>query len=115
VAAALAAVAACREAMRGEVYNCRDRDVHVNKDNPKGVDEETVIVCKGHKVRWRERNQEDWSVHFDVSPFVSGVKDIKKGGPEPGAVIRVDQDTSFKYSITVNGKTFDPQIIIMGP
>lgn len=107
--------AACRQATRGEVYNCRNRDVHVNKDKLRGVDEETVVVCKGHKVRWLERNQEEWSIHFDNSPFVSGVKDIKKGGPEPGGVIRVDEDTSFKYSITVNGKTFDPQIIIMGP
>ncbi len=115
-AAMLAAYApACRKPLTADVYACRDKEVHVNKDKPRGVDEEVVTVCKNHKVRWREKHQEDWSVHFDVSPFVSGVKDIKKGDRDPGPVIQVDQDTAFKYSITVDGKTYDPQIIIMGP
>ena len=106
---------ACRQPLTADVYPCRDKEVHANKEKPKGVDEEVVTVCHGHKVRWRERHQENWSVHFDVSPFVSGVKDIKKGDPDPGSVIKVDQDTGFKYTITVDGTAFDPQIIIMGP
>ena len=115
-AATLVAYAsACRQPLTADVYPCRDKEVHVNKEKPKGVDEEVVTVCHGHKVRWRERHQENWSVHFDASPFESGVKDIKKGDPDPGSVIKVDQDTGFKYTITVDGKAFDPQIIIMGP
>lgn len=114
-AAMLAAYApACRRPLTADVYACHDKDVHVNRNAAKGVEEETVAVCKGHKVRWHERGGEDWRIHFDASPFVSGVKDIKKGD-DPGPVTRVDQDTAFKYSITVDGKTFDPQIIIMGP
>ncbi len=114
--AAAALLAACAPACRQPVpYSCRDKDVHVNRNASKGVDEETTAVCNGRSVRWRERGGKDWKNRFYVSPFVSGVKDIKKGDTDPGPVIQVQQDTGFKYSITVDGKTYDPQIIIMGP
>jgi hypothetical protein len=64
---------------------------------------------------WNDRG-ESWEVEFKQdSPFVGKPMKIKKGDP-PG-VARADvpsgKDTPFPYKITVNGRAFDPQIIVM--
>jgi len=105
--------ACARPDREAEGLRCRDRETFVNKDAKDGVDDPTIVICRGHRMRWKHRG-EDWSIHFDVSPFLSGVKDIKKGDPDPGPVIGVDKDTIFKYTITINGVAHDPQIIIIG-
>jgi hypothetical protein len=97
-----------------DVYNCKDRTIDVDAAAPTGVDEDTVVVCGNHKLKWKEKNQEDWQVEFTTSPFQQGEKKIKKGDAPPSAVAPQSTDTAFKYSITVNGQKHDPQIIIMG-
>jgi hypothetical protein len=97
-----------------DVYTCKDRTIDVDANAPTGVDQDTVVVCGKHKLKWKEKNQEDWVVEFTVSPFQQGEKKIKKGDPPPSAVTPLTDDTAFKYSITVNGQKHDPQIIIMG-
>jgi hypothetical protein len=110
----------CKEPEKPKVaydtYTCRDRTVDVDANSPtnSGVDEDTVVVCPKHKIKWQEKNKEDWVVEFTVSPFQGGEKTIKKGDPPPSPVAPQPADTAFKYSITVNGTKHDPQIIIMG-
>jgi hypothetical protein len=107
--------AACEQPnVSKDVYKCKDRGIDVDANAPTGVDQDTVVVCGNHKVKWKEKNQEDWEVLFTVSPFQQGEKKIKKGDPPPSAVAPQTTDTPFKYSITVNGQKHDPQIIIMG-
>ncbi|HLZ92897.1 MAG TPA: hypothetical protein VKQ28_14380 [Candidatus Acidoferrum sp.] len=98
----------------GDVYTCKDRTIDVDANASTGVDQDTIVVCGNHKVKWKEKNQENWEVQFLVSPFQQGEKKIKKGDPPPSAVAPQSADTAFKYSITVNGQAHDPQIIIMG-
>ncbi len=92
---------------------CIDRQTYVNANT--GVDDDTVVLCAGKKMTWQDRG-ETWEVEFkNDSPFEGKPKKVKKGDP-PG-VARSDvpkgKSTAFPYSITVNGKKFDPQIIVM--
>ncbi len=97
------------------VYNCRDRTIMPDRtSSATGVDRDTIIVCGGFHVRWREKNGEQWQVDFVTSPFQQGEKTIKKGDKDPSPVLVLNDDTAFKYTITVDGKQHDPQIIIMG-
>ncbi len=97
------------------VYNCRDRTIMPDRtSSATGVDRDTIIVCGGFHVRWREKNGEQWQVDFVASPFQQGEKTIKKGDKDPSPVLVLNDDTAFKYTITVDGKQHDPQIIIMG-
>jgi hypothetical protein len=109
--------AACEKAVPPpptDVYACRDRTIDVNANASTGVDQDTIVVCGKHKVKWKEKNQEDWQVEFTTSPFQQGETKIKKGDAPPSAVTPQTADTAFKYSITVNGQKHDPQIIVMG-
>lgn len=91
---------------------CRDRKTYVDKDT--GVKDQTVAVCPGYKMRWLD-NGEDWEVEFKGdSPFDSKSKRVKKGDPDSVARKDLTQDTAFPYTITVNVKKFDPEIIVMG-
>jgi len=96
------------------VYNCRDRVPDVDGGATNGVVQDTVVVCGGQKLDWKEKHNEDWEVEFTSSPFEQGEKKIKKGGGPHSNVKHLADDTAFKYSITVNGQKHDPQIIIMG-
>lgn len=100
--------------MLKDAYRCKDRAIDVNAKASTGVDQDTVVVCGNHKLKWKEKNKEDWEVEFTVSPFQQGEKKIKKGDPPPSAVAPQISDTAFKYSITVDHQKHDPQIIIMG-
>lgn len=113
VLSAIVLWAGCLKPAAESTFKCKDRAIHVNREKARGVEEETIVVCAKHKVKWAARHEEKWSVHFEVSPFKSGAKDVKPG-EDPGAVVEVEQDTAFKYSITVDDRTYDPQIIIMG-
>jgi hypothetical protein len=106
--------AACEKPQLLKDYKCKDRDIDVNANASAGVDQDTVVVCGNHKVKWKEKNKEDWEVEFAVSPFQKGEKKFKKGDPPPSAVAPQSSDTAFKYSITVDHQKHDPQIIIMG-
>jgi len=94
-------------------YNCRDRVIKVNAANAHGVDHDTVVICGGQSITWKEQNNEDWEVDFTSSPFQQGQTKVKKGDGAQ-AVNSLTDDTAFEYSITVNGTKHDPQIIIMG-
>ncbi len=96
------------------VYNCRDRTIMPDRTSSTGVDRDTVVVCGGFHVRWREKNSEQWQVDFVTSPFQQGEKTIRKGDRDPSPVLMLNDDTAFKYTITVDGTPHDPQIIIMG-
>jgi hypothetical protein len=90
-----------------------DQETYVNANT--GVDDETVVVCAKKKMTWLDHG-ETWEVEFkNDSPFEGKPKKVKKGDP-PG-VARSDvpkhKATAFPYTITVNGKKFDPQIIVM--
>jgi hypothetical protein len=108
-----AALLACRSPEGPDSIKCHDRSVHINRDKAHAVEEETVVVCHTKRATWSPRHDEKWSLHFEVSPYQGGVKDIAPG-VDPGPFVVVDQDTAFKYSITVDGKTFDPQLILIG-
>ena len=103
-----------KPALTQHVYPCTDRKIDVNAGAATGVDQDTVVVCGGQKIKWQEKNKEDWEVEFAASPFQQGEKKIKKGGAPPSTVVHLPDDTPFKYSITVNDQKHDPQIIIMG-
>lgn len=105
--------ACCPKPMGEDSHACRDRAIHVNREKPRGVEEETVVVCASYRVRWAPQHDEKWLVHFEASPFSSGARDVRPG-EDPGTFVKVPEDTAFKYSITVDQKTYDPQIIIMG-
>jgi hypothetical protein len=90
---------------------CIDRQTHVNAKT--GVDDDTVVVCKGKKMTWLD-NGEDWEVEFkNDSPFVGKPKKMNRNNRLGTARSDVNKDTPFPYSITVNGTKFDPQIIVM--
>jgi hypothetical protein len=97
-----------------DAYKCKDRTIDVNANASTGVDQDTVVVCGNHKLKWKEKNNEDWEVEFTASPFQQGEKKIKKGDQPPSAIAPQTSDTAFKYSITVDKQKHDPQIIIMG-
>ena len=105
---------ACEKPALLKDYKCKDRDIDVNANASTGVEQDTVVVCGNHKLKWKEKNKEDWEVEFAISPFQQGEKKIKKGDPPPSAVAPQGSDTAFKYSITVDHQKHDPQIIIMG-
>jgi len=96
------------------VYNCRDRTIMADRTSSTGVDRDTVVVCGGFHVRWRDKNGEQWQVDFVNSPFQQGEKTIKKGDKDPSPVLLLSDDTAFNYKITVDGQAHDPQVIIMG-
>jgi hypothetical protein len=92
---------------------CIDRQTYVNANT--GVEDDTIVLCPGNKMTWLDHG-ETWEVEFkNDSPFEGKPKKVKKGD-SPG-VARGDvpkgKATAFPYSITVNGKKFDPQIIVM--
>jgi hypothetical protein len=94
-------------------YCDNDQETYVNADT--GVDDQTVVVCAGKKMTWKDHG-ETWEVEFkNDSPFEGKPKKVKKG--DSSGVARGDvpkgKATAFPYSITVNGKKFDPQIIVM--
>jgi hypothetical protein len=96
----------------GATYYCKDRHTNVNPST--GVDDDTVAVCPGKKMTWLDKG-EDWEVEFkNDSPFVGKPKKMNKGNPTGVARDDLTKDTPFPYTITVNGKKFDPQIIVMG-
>jgi hypothetical protein len=103
-----------KPALTQHVYPCTDRKIDVNAGAATGVDQDTVVVCGGQKLDWKEKHNEDWEVEFTVSPFEQSEKKIKKGGGPHSNVKHLADDTAFKYWITVDGTKHDPQIIIMG-
>jgi hypothetical protein len=110
------AQSSCEKPMAGtDSYTCRDRKIDVDPNAPNGVVQDPVVVCGGHKIKWKEKNSNDtWEVTFTTSPFTKGETTIKKGGLDASAVLSPNDDTAFKYSIVVNNVKHDPQIIIMG-
>jgi hypothetical protein len=103
----------CEKRFAGKVYNCQNRVIHPDRTASKGVDKDPVVVCGGSSVSWKEKNGEKWQVDFVTSPFQQGEKTIKNG-QTPSPVLVLTDDTAFKYTITVDDKSYDPQIIIMG-
>lgn len=110
------AQSSCEKAsVSGDAYTCRDRKIDVDPNAANGIVQDPVVVCGGHKIKWKEKNSNDtWEVKFTTSPFTQGETTIKKGGPDPSPVSSPNDDTAFKYSIVVNNVKHDPQIIIMG-
>lgn len=99
----------------GPTLTAKDREIHVNKDKPNGVEEETVVVYTTKKVKWSARHNETWEVDFKVSPFQDGTTKITPATDQSKlALVTVAEDTAYKYSVTVDGVQHDPQIIIMG-
>jgi hypothetical protein len=92
--------------------SCRDRKTDVDKNT--GVKHMTVVLCPGRKMHWSDGG-ENWVVEFkgNDSPFQGKPMKISKGDQDPVARTGLKQDTTFPYSITVDGKKFDPQIIVM--
>ena len=104
---------ACQQPLLTKNYGCRNRQTYVNTTT--GVDDPTIVLCPGGKMTWNDHG-EDWEVDFkNDSPFEGKPMKVKKGdGPKVArSDTPVGKDTAFPYSITVNGKTFDPQIIVM--
>lgn len=107
--------AGCKQQPRvtGPSYTCKDREIKVDAGASNGVDHDTVVICGGQNLSWKEKNNEKWKVEFSTSPFQGGQTTLQNGdGAYP--VSHQNDDTAFKYAITVNGTKHDPQIIIMG-
>jgi hypothetical protein len=105
-------VSGCQKPRVAKDY-CVDGQTYVNATT--GVEDDTIVLCPRNKMTWLDRG-ETWEVEFkNDSPFEGKPKKVKKG--DPPSVARGDvpkgKATAFPYTITVNGKKFDPQIIVM--
>ena len=110
---ALLAISSCACKQPATVKNyCRDRQTFVNGNT--GVEDDPIVVCPNFKMTWADHG-ETWEVEFKGdSAFEGKPKKVNKGNPTGVDRIDLKKDTAFPYSITVNGKKFDPQIIVMG-
>ncbi|HEX8619637.1 MAG TPA: hypothetical protein VF911_18800 [Thermoanaerobaculia bacterium] len=82
----------------------------LNSDGFAVPDQDPVVVNRGNqKIRW--------SAGFEFTIDIDGYKDVhysQNGGPDPryNAKTGYFSGTNYKYSITANGKTNDPEISI---
>ena len=92
------------------------KPLHVTiKGDPPGADPDPIIITADDEVVWDTGNGKDFDVHFDETPFAKRdfhARDNHSGAP----VVQVPHGESrrFKYSVTVDGKTQDPIVIVRG-
>lgn len=103
-----------REPQEPDAAGCGDRVAHVHRKAKHGVQEESLTLCDGDRIRWRELTDENWEIHFKVSPFVNGEKDFKRGETDPSPLKHVKGTKVYRYRVVVDSQEFDPQIIVKG-
>jgi hypothetical protein len=105
-------------------FDCMDQTVHVDKnDNKNGVKEPWVYVCEDKTVTWDTSWDSSWDPqrdHFKVHfknhfPFKSDPQDFTDAVGNNKSKGAYSQHppvfTIYEYTITVNGKDFDPQVV----
>jgi hypothetical protein len=86
------------------------------KKHPPGVSRDPVPITKREEVVWDPPDGGgDFKVHFDDSPFEE--RDFDASHNHSGAPV-VDvppgETRRFKYSVTVDGETEDPIVVVRG-
>ena len=88
--------------------------VVVTVDPQQGVAQEhqVIYLFEGGTIEWRAPHGEKFSVEFDPKncPFQS-CPVIDNGSPKSPAGRHFDYLMLFKYTITVNGRPFDPHVV----
>lgn len=82
-------------------------NLHGNTAQP-----DQMPVNHNDKVRWNSDLPTDWTVQFDHgTPFINNQTTFDAGNPE-GTISPDCERRGYKYSVTVNGQTNDPAIIV---
>jgi hypothetical protein len=79
-----------------------------------GVDTSDAYVCSGNKVTWNANNHVFTVFFKNGCPFVSGCKEIDNQKPTAGPIKSTTDLTIYDYGIVIDGKLYDPHIIVGG-
>jgi hypothetical protein len=73
---------------------------------------QAVYLCEGKTLEWQAQGGETFTVEFDPKncPFES-CPIINNAAPKSPSGKHFDYLTVFKYTITVNGKAYDPHVV----
>jgi hypothetical protein len=97
---------------KGVKFRCGDQIVYV--DSKTGANPVAVYLCADDTVTWSS-NDRKFKVEFmQDSPFSNDEKAFDNAHSKSQGAKHLKQLTVYEYKITVDGKEFDPQVIIGG-
>lgn len=98
---------------KGDKSDCGNPQHHIRVDVNTGVDKQEICACGGEEVEW-DFQSETFQVEFkkgDGTPFP--VDTFNNQYPK-GTVKQDAGYGPYRYKITVNGKAFDPRVVVGG-
>jgi len=94
-----------------KMINC---DQSVDVDAAKGIKKWAAYLCDGDTLTWNADSTVQFTVLFEkTTPFANGGR-FDNGHPTGNAQPQYGPLAVYKYTITVNGKDFDPQVVAGG-
>jgi hypothetical protein len=97
---------------KGVRFRCGDQIVYV--DSNTGANPVAVYLCADNTVTWSSSDRK-FKVEFKQdSPFSNDEKAFDNSHSKSQGAKHLKQLTVYEYKITVDGKEFDPQVIIGG-
>lgn len=100
---------------KGFSFNCGDKTVKVKTGDPtQFATPEAVYVCEKDIVTWDPADDvQTFEVEFKKDyPFEGNAKKFHKGdGKSPQTKHQKPGLTVYEYKITVNGQSYDPQVV----
>lgn len=93
------------------VLDCGDKTVVVDPNSGVIPSQTAVWVCDDDTVTW-DGNGHEFKVEFkDKSPFTDNEKVFHNKHPKSFGAKHLTHLEVFEYRITVDGKSFDPQVV----